>query len=89
MLTQSFSVDVPKIMFKGMYRDFCEAHDYKIPDQNHPANHKNCRIFYYSHLPLAEELPIPPRLEAYLFPNQYQNIPQNQTRLHAPQSKAV
>ena len=34
MLTQSFSVDVPKIMFKGMYRDFCEAHDYKIPDQN-------------------------------------------------------
>ena len=34
MLTQSFSVDIPKIMFKGMYRDYCEAHGYRVPDRN-------------------------------------------------------
>ena len=34
MLTQSFSVDIPKVMFKGMYRDYCETHGHKTPDRN-------------------------------------------------------
>jgi hypothetical protein len=40
MITESFCVDLPKVMFKMMYRDYCEAHDIKIPDQNNEkANH--------------------------------------------------
>ena len=34
MVTESFCVDLPKDMFKMMYRDYCEAHDIKIPDRN-------------------------------------------------------
>jgi hypothetical protein len=34
MITESFCVDLPKVMFKMMYRDYCEAHGYKVPDRN-------------------------------------------------------
>ena len=35
MITKSFSVDIPKVMFKKMYRDYyCEAHGHKVPDRN-------------------------------------------------------
>lgn len=34
MFTKSFSVNIPKIMFREMYRDYCETHCYIIPDKN-------------------------------------------------------
>lgn len=34
MLTQSFCVDIPRDMFKMMYRDYCESHDILVPDAN-------------------------------------------------------
>ena len=34
MITKSFSVDIPKVMFNKMYVDYCERHGRPIPDRN-------------------------------------------------------
>lgn len=40
MLTKSFCVDIPKTMFKRLYRAYCEVHGHKVPNQNDEKSNK-------------------------------------------------